>query len=202
MSRVITLSQKFPAYHPKAGKATHFVQQVLNSLKIEHWEPRYLDLLINLNSESIKEGKLSHDDLLRFQNSLDPLASQNDKRHTIRAKTVNKKTGAVTSRWKQGDKASLRVWSGKPYRTPQIIIAPDVELVMVGEFKIVTDRDDLPWMDIGTKYHYPAPFDLERSIIPDLAKNDGLNVADLLAWFKFPARFDGQILAWKEVDYV
>lgn len=197
MAKVITLSRTFPAYHPKAGKQTYFVQQVLNSLKIEHWEPRYLDLLINLNSESIKEGKLSHDDLLRFQNSLDPLASQNDKLHTIRAKTVNKKTGAVTSRWKQGDKASLRVWSGKAYRTPQIIIAPDVELVKVGDFKKeYTDHSGM------------APFINGRFINPDtlcdVAENDGLEYHDLLAWFKWSDSkpFDGQILCWKEVDYV
>lgn len=44
----------------------------------------------------------------------------NPKHHTIRA----------GKRWKTGDKASLRVWSGLPYRSKQIAIAPDVELVV------------------------------------------------------------------------
>lgn len=201
MSKVITLSRTFPSYHLRKGQTTYFVEQVLNALEIEHWEPRYLDLLININAKSIKEGKLFHDDLLRFQNSLDPLGSQNDKLHTIRAKTV-KKTGEVVPRWKQGDKASLRVWAGIPYNSPQIIIAPDVELVMVGPFEIMEDSEGVNWMDIGPSYSYPAPFDMERSIIPTVAKNDGLNVVDLMAWFKYPKPFEGQILAWKEVDYI
>ena len=158
------------------------------------------DLMI-LNTKSIAKGKLSYEDIANFCASLN-IAVTGQKIHTIRAKSVKKNTGKTYSRWKQGDKASPRVWSGVPYNSPQIIIAPDVELVQVGSFHIVQDYFDLTWIDIGKKYSYPDPIDLERSILPTVAKNDGLSTEDLLDWFKYPKPFEGQILAWKEVDYV
>lgn len=185
MAKVITLSRTFLAYHPKAGQPTYFVEQVLNALGgsivgIDSFQ--YFEELNPTLSPEILDG---------FVRSL-VSGMEGEKLHTIRA----------GHRWNQGDKASLRVWSGKPYNSPQIIIAPDVELVKVGDFKILKDIEDTPWMDIGSTYSYPAPFDLERSIIPTVAENDGLSTQDLLDWFQYPKPFDGQILCWKEVVYV
>lgn len=192
MSKVITLSRTFPAYHPKAGQPTHFAQQVLNSLGIEWDDLDYLDLLHELNpgKEDIVYDFFCEFYLLHFPYLLQKL-------HTIRANWTNKKTGETYQVWKQGDKASLRVWSGVPYRSPQIIIAPDVELVKVGDFE-----------KKFTSHSGMAPFINGRMVSPDnfcdVAENDGLEYHDLLAWFKWSdgKPFDGQILCWKEVSYV
>src|SRR3989304_2910881 len=49
------------------------------------------------------------------------------KYHTIRA----------GNRWKVGDMFSPRVWSGKPYNSKQIIIAPDIEVMKIWDFEII-----------------------------------------------------------------
>lgn len=201
MAKVITLSRTFPSYHPKSGHSTYFVEQVLNAFGIQYLNDSYFHHLKELNKKPLDEGKLTKKDIYDFWYSLKRVYLR-DKLHTIRAKSVNKKTGDIYSRWKKGDKASLRVWSGIPYNSPQIIIAPDVELVRVGDFRILKDAHNVNWIDIGGKYSYPAPLYLERSIIPNVAENDGLSTRDLLRWFKYPKPFEGQILCWKEVGYV
>lgn len=181
MAKVITLSRTFPAYHPKAGQPTYFVEQVLDALGIEFYDLDYLDLLheLNPNKSSIVWDFFS--DLQVFNYDF-----TRQKLHTIRA----------GHRWKQGNKASLRVWSGKPYNSPQIIIAPDVEIKTAVFEKRLTSHSGM------------APFIngwlINPDILCDVAENDGLDKADLLAWFKWsdPKPFDGQILCWKEVDYV
>src|SRR5687767_4729574 len=45
------------------------------------------------------------------------------------------------SRWKVGDKFSPRIWSGEPYRSKQIAIAHDCEVIKVWAFKMYsTDK--------------------------------------------------------------
>lgn len=197
MAKVITLSQTFPAYHPKSRQPTLFVEQVLNALGIDYHSGEYLKILKHLNDSS----KV---DLIGFFFSLGFFEdSSNEKLHTIRAKSINKNTGEVYSRWKQGDKASLRVWSGTPYKSPQIIIAPEVELVQVGKFLIHPDAyNKYSWVEIGEKYWHKTDEDINKSILSNVAKNDGLSIEDFLSWFKYPKPFEGQILAWKDVDYV
>lgn len=197
MAKVITLSQTFPSYHPKAGQRTYFVEQVLNALGIEWDEEGYLIGLYRLNKHN---SKLSVDDIKKFFYSLGSLEEGetidfNEKLHTIRAKTV-KKSGEVVSRWKVGDKASLRVWSGKPYNSPQIIIAPDVELVQVWNLEVKNQNFLLSDRANGRIF---SPY---SQTLNKVASNDGLESQDFLDWFKYPKPFEGQILAWKEVDYV
>lgn len=179
MAKVITLSRTFPAYHPKSGQPTYFVEQVLNALGgsivgIDSFQ--YFEELNPTLSPEILDG---------FVRSL-VSGMEGEKLHTIRA----------GHRWKTGDKASLRVWSGKPYNSPQIIIAPDVEIKTADFEKRLTSHSGM------------APFIngwlINPDILCDVAENDGLDKADLLAWFKWsdPKPFDGQILCWKEVDYV
>lgn len=153
MSKVITVSRTFPAYHPKKEQPTYFVEKILKALP--HLHPRNAIVTKGLNAffnEQVYANALS-------------------KHHTIRA----------GKRWKTGDKASLRVWSGKPYRSPQIIIAPDVELV-VKDFEI--DIDGCIWID-GNYFAHPEI----------LAEYDGLTEDELSQWFnKVP--FSGQLLIW------
>lgn len=152
MSKVIMFSRVFPAYHPKKGEPTFFVEK----------------LLISRQGKDICSQNFGFD-----ADKFEP------KHHTIRS----------GHRFKVRDYFSPRVWSDKPYRSKQIIIAPDIKIEKVFDFKI-------------TKYGY---FVNKRQIgfyeLPELAKNDGLEVDDFECWFNF-STFDGQIICWnKEINY-
>lgn len=99
------------------------------------------------------------------------------KNHTIRA----------GHRWKEGDMYSPRIWSGRPYFSKQIQIAPDGEIVKIWNFKI---KDGCLYIDKHCSH--------ENNLL--LAQNDGLQYEDMLSWFKYPAPFDGQILCWNDKD--
>jgi hypothetical protein len=115
---------------------------------------------------------------------LDVWASCIPKNHTIRA----------GKRWKVGDKFSPRVWSGKPYNSKQIIIAPDIEIKKVWDFEI---KDGLFFIGEDL-YAYNSSVEL----LDKLAENDGLNQIDLLNWFKYPKEFSGQIISWNDkIEY-
>lgn len=155
MSKVILLSRTFPAYHLHKGQPTYFVEKTCNSLLMA-WHPIYTD-----------------DTPVSFLKSLskDYFAP---KHHTIRA----------GKRWKDGEWASLRVWSGKPYRSPQIAIAPDVQLSVVDiEInKLWEIRVDGVKIDAVQEEY--------------LAKNDGLTFVGMVYWFNKSLPFSGQILCW------
>ena len=92
MAKVITFSRTFPAYHPKVGQPTYFVEKFYNSLFSRN------------NLMDYPKGLEINESILEMKN------------HTIRA----------GERWKKGEYFSPRVWSGKPYNTPQIILAKDI----------------------------------------------------------------------------
>lgn len=174
MARVITLSEKYPPYHPRVGDRTLFVEKVLSSLKIEVPTTQYWDLLCSLNSS------IDEDVLIKFFRSLNAIP-QEPKHHTVRG----------GGRFKVGDKASLRVWSGKPYRSPQIIIAPDLEIKNTWDVEI--DECDVWAIGLpGTQIKY-----LDDKQSADIAKNDGLTEQDLYFWFK-PAKkpLIAQVICW------
>lgn len=100
------------------------------------------------------------------------------KHHTVRA----------GKRYKAGMKVSPRFWSGKPYASKQITFAPDIEIKKVFDFEIDID-EGLPSVYING---------LLKQDLEELAKNDGLTVEDLKAWFKWPTTFSGQILTWSD----
>jgi len=117
--------------------------------------------------------------------SLEELARGPCKHHTVR----------LGRRWKDGDMASLRVWSGRPYNSPQIKICEDVKLRVVD---IVLDfKSGLIYRKKGSVMHViPAP---------SLAANDGLYFQDFLDWFKYKENrkkgvaIEAQILIWGDV---
>lgn len=167
MSRVITFSTRFPSYHPRKGEQTHFVEKIWNSL------PNHYDL-DKLNPGKKKEVELFWQALQMNYRMFGP------KLHTIRA----------GHRWKAGDKFSPRVWSGVPYHSPQIIIAPDMEVKKVWTFEVFGEGD----VRIGSK--------INQIFLRHIAANDGLSLDDFLAWFKYPQPFNGQVIAWDEnVNY-
>lgn len=173
MSKVITFSRVFPAYHPKAGQPTFFVEKILNSFLMGgntiYTEDTGIDFLKSLSREMF-----------------------NPKHHTIRA----------GSRWKVGDKFSPRVWSGKPYNSKQIIIAPDIEIKKIWDFEIIQATEfECDWY-INSKPIFSDTFH-------KLAQNDGLLIKDMSDWFipdisKVKSRiiFKGQIICWNEnIEY-
>ena len=168
MSRVITFSRTFPAYHPRKGEATHFVEQIWNGLN-------------NLGLPVPKNKELPHE----FMWSILPLSNYGYKYHTIRA----------WHRWKAGDKFSPRVWSGKPYNSKQIIIAPDITVVKTWNFDIEPLAGD--YLLNG----FPIPIEKLRTI----AMNDGFtDLDDFECWFKLKRGegFIGQIICFNsQIEY-
>lgn len=158
MAKVITLSRVFPKYHSRAGQPTFFPEKVWRS---------FLDLSSPMFPYWMKDHPSGID--IRDSYDYDP------KHHTIRS----------GKRWKDGDVASLRVWSGKPYRSTQIAIAPDVK-VKVRDVEI-----DLSGV-IKVDGHV-----ISADIV---AKNDGLSLEDLREWFRPSLPFSGQMLIWNPIN--
>lgn len=182
MAKVITFSRQFPAYHPMKGRPTYFVEKFLKgrptTIEDKAWNPE----------KSLFEQLPLALDLWQ---KLDP------KYHTIR----NGK------RWKTGDYFSPRVWgddinpkTGKkgPYHSKQIILAPDTLITAVYDIEIKCSTMN------GKKSGISAII-INGKIYTDwqeLAKNDGLELPQLLDWFFPSAPFSGQIICWnKAVKY-
>ena len=152
----------FPTYHPKAGQPTYFVEKFLKgrptTIEKTAWNPE----------KSLIE---------QLPMALDMWAEFKPKYHTIRA----------GKRWNEGDYFSPRVWSGKPYNSKMITIAPDTLIKKVYDFKIRSGRFFIN--------NYKVEIE---SVLYDVAHNDGLVRKDLFEWFKYPNDFDGQIICWNE----
>lgn len=174
MSKVITFSRVFPTYHPRAGEPTYFVEKLhwaITSTIFESWP--HADAMLRDLNKHLPENII--------QDFIDDLDDETDysgieKNHTIRA----------GHRWKVGDKFSPRVWSGKPYNSKQIIIAPDIEVKKIWDVEF--DEDGCFWI-FSDKERGPR-------VLHRVAKNDGLTKDDLIAWFNKP--FTGQIICWNE----
>lgn len=151
-------SRVFPVYHTKKGEPTFFVEKILKSI----------------NSSKI-QSKLIVQDALSIFNSENYLGC-NPKNHTIRS----------GNRFKKGDFFSPRVWSDKPYKSKQIILFEDVEVLKVWNIEI----DENKCFYIEGKL-------LSVGYEKILASNDGLSIEDLESWFsKLP--FSGQIICWSD----
>lgn len=166
MPRVITFSRTFPSYHPRAGEPTHFVEKVVGGLVARN--------VMGCGTELIKS--LRDSNLL----SIGAMATLPDnlcyKHHTIRA----------GHRWREGDFFSPRVWTGKPYASPQSQFAPNIQIKKIWDVEF--DGDGCLWI-YSDKEKGPG-------VLRRVAKNDGLSLTDLIAWFNKP--FTGQIICWNE----
>ena len=180
MSRVITFSRAYPAYHQRKGEPTFFPEKLFNSLHRAagiYFTHHYS--IVSLNPGKEKEADSFWDTVEMNYDNL------GFKGHTIRE----------GHRWKVGDKFSPRVWSGKPYHSKQIIIAPDVEIKKVWNFKI---ESGIFWI-LGTGGRALA---LSKNQISRIAANDGLSAEDFKTWFQYPKPFKGQIICWdKSINY-
>jgi hypothetical protein len=175
---VITFSRRFPATHPKAGEPTLFVQQILNALRIpiDHNYKTWL----KEHNPNVDEKTIS-----MFYKDLTDNPTNGVKMHTIRG-GKNRKIGGTFS---------PRVWSFKPYNSPQITFAPDCEIKSLYDFQITPDG---AYMIDGWKAQT-----VQRCRV---AVNDGLSSGDFQDWFIPPSGkkfggFKGQIIGIIPVTY-
>lgn len=162
MSRVITFSRFFPSFHPRKGEPTYFVEKVNKGLD-------WVKYGIAFGKETEEHFKV-----LGLDYSHEIFKTVDPKYQTIRA----------GHRWRVGDYFSPRVWSGKPYNSKQIIIAPDIKVEKVFDFEIKNCEC----------YINDIFCDVNKMEL--ICKNDGLNTKDLYEWFKYPKLFTGQIICW------
>lgn len=177
---VIMFSRQFSQEHPRAGEPTYFVEKIMASF-IQLDLPGY-------GTESVKRlrdlGYLDIGQMVR-----DPM----DKHHTVRA----------GHRFKKGDKFSPRVWAGKPYRSKQIILGPDVEVANTWNFEV----DENGICSLNGRYILSDGEHFEEPLIEEIAKNDGLSTKDFVDWIIQPAYknhtpFRGQITTWNsKIEY-
>lgn len=184
MSRVITFSQHFPAHHPRKGEPTYFVEKIWKSFNVTvEGTTFYIPMLDNLDALNpllsyavISEFKSKIINYWNDQNEFKP------KIHTIRA----------GSRWKAGDVFSPRIWLDKPYRSKQLIIAPDIEFKKVVPFT----------MDLNGVYSVDGKYTAGENEDRILAENDGLTDIDMFHWlmkdYNKPNEFIGQMLIYGE----
>lgn len=180
MSRVLTFSRVFPAYHPKAGQPTYFVDKIWEAIK-----PSVEDMAHYYSK--MNGVHYIHDPKSQGY----PPTPFEPKYHTIRS----------GSRWKVGDKFSPRVWSGKPYASKQIIISPDLEVKKVWDIEILFETNQI---------HIGIPNGKQSWLLlsaGEVAKNDGLDVHDFYNWFDTAKNrkqkvVKAQIICWnEEVNY-
>ena len=182
MSRVITFSRRFPASHIRVGEPTFFVEKIFKSFGVkalgETFYAPITEDIFGLNQHL--PSRLVYDFITSLEHYWIPSNDFNPKIHTIRR----------GKRWKAGDRFSPRVWTDAPYRSKQLIIAPDIQLKRVADF-------EMSWMDNIFIDRKPL-----RNLTT-LAENDGLSHGDLLAWLRpyaEPKTFSGQILIWSDQE--
>lgn len=178
MSKVITFSRQFPSYHPKVGQPTGFVEKIWQSL---------FNVDERMPPHTFLDQPGLEDAAERFRGPYD----FDPKHHTIRA----------GHRFKAGDWFSPRVWSGKPYNSKQIQFAPDIQVKKVWDFEM----RPAAWWD-ECEFYVDGVW-ITASVV-DVAKNDGLEFKDFIAWFAGPDMmsskrkpFHGQIICWGDVEY-
>lgn len=177
MAKVITYSRTFPAYHPKKGRPTYFVEKFWKSIEFPKRKCGFFFAKCNELNQIVLDTPTKK---LEFYDSINGNIVD-VKSHTIRS----------GNRWKKGDYFSPRVWSGKPYNSKQIIIAPDTLITDVWDFEIKPSGTVFIDGDIYTsKYN--------NDLFGEIAQNDGLELQDLKDWFKYPTHFMGQIICWNE----
>lgn len=103
--KVMTFSRFFPAYHPRKGEPTFFIEKMMAGFadKGNGWV--MLDEFILY-------------DWYEYYNAI-------PKWHTIRA----------GKRWKVGDMFSPRIWSGKPYASKQVTFSEPIEIKKIWDIE-------------------------------------------------------------------
>ena len=113
MAKVITFSQKFPSYHPKAGQPTYFVEAFYKSLFVMKCLPKELEE--SFNHEVFLNGMTKH--------------------HTVRSGNRFKKGDFFSPRvW--GTDINPKSGKSGAYHSKQIILSHDTEIKNVWDIEI------------------------------------------------------------------
>ena len=113
MAKVITFSQKFPSYHPKAGQPTYFVEAFYKSLFVMKCLPKELEE--SFNHEVFLNGMTKH--------------------HTVRSGNRFKKGDFFSPRvW--GTDVNPKSGKSGAYHSMQIILSHDTEIKNVWDIEI------------------------------------------------------------------
>jgi len=228
MPRHIKFSRTFPAYHPKAGQPTYFVEKFLTSLfpKENYYPCKCADCGLEFMS-CVALGGQAIADTGDYSDPCCPKCYCNDlnnsdfeiedyyndvtpKHHTIRS----------GHRWKKGDYFQPSVWgtdinlkSGRSgaYHSKSINIAPPTlivnewPIIIASEgFSIVVYINEIAVAQFKIHLNREIVFDFGYELVCKLAKNDGLETQDLIHWFtmspdfKKTGLFDGQIICYNE----
>jgi len=175
MSKIITYSRFYPAYHPKKGEETFFIPKILASLDIP--------FITKINYLKELYAQHSDNDLVFLLSKFLP------KHHTLR-------TG---NRWKAGDLFSPRIWlqAGGHYvkGNKLITIAPDIEIKKVWDVEM--DLNGV--FSINGKYIEPE----QKALLAKndgLSEEDFFNW--FMPDYNKPKEFHGQIICHNaDIDY-
>lgn len=155
----LTLSQTFPATHPRQGEPTYFYEKYRNARLLA------AGMCIGYSV---------------------PLGQPHKKLHTIRANYPfwAKRFEKINA----GEAVlSVRQWSGKPYRSKMIEIARLTKDDGIGiqKLKFASDRDGCQcWWNFSIDGRY-CHYDTKADYVPnELAENDGLSYKDWQDWFR------------------
>lgn len=154
---VITLSQVFPTGHSQSGNETNFKFEFLLGQHCPDCEMKQ-----DLSGEEISRCNSCVRACLR------------PKLHTIRANYPmwEKRIGEVQSRQAV---LSVRQWTGKPYRSPQVEVAKLTSEDGVGIQKLAF---------CGELSRFKIENGINIPITEELAQNDGLSLENWIEWFK------------------
>lgn len=162
------LSQAFLMGHSKVGKPNYFVEQLSNAL---HEHSEYGVQLLDNESVVVRGKKL----------------------HTIRENYEYWKEKA--DKINAGEmELSIRVWSGKPYRSTQVEVArlSHVGVQLVEMSYSTEDAQPIVYVDNV----------LKPNVAAEMAKNDGLQLENWIEWFfKKTNTFRGVILHFTDFKY-
>lgn len=153
MAREVTFSRTYPAYHPRKGEPTDFVDKIWKCLYDEN------------RLYGVFEYQEEYDEHFGFEQCKN-VHQFMPKLHTIRA----------GKKYKEGDFIKPMVWAEKPYRKTQtglwkLQIAPEIQLKKVYDFEL----NKFEFILNGCI--------LDLSKLTTLANNDGLTVDDFECWF-------------------
>lgn len=180
--KVLTFSRHFPKGHPKAGRPTGFVEKVLYNL---------VNRKVYTKSKAVewaRETGIDDEHPMCYIDTFDQYDCVYPKAHTVRG----------GSRFSPGDMASLRVWSGAPYRSKQV------------EFAQVEVKTVWPVEIYATEFIFELKVNgvaLDKEGQERVANNDGLSLIDFYNWFNIHPKkkqqvFTGQVICWESnVNY-
>ena len=169
------------SHRKQSHKPTHFVEQILNSFNFDYRQDSYLDKLAWWNDTALLSGRLTYQEIFDFWKSLDKDITDK-KVHTIRAQK---------NPLKAGDKFTPAIWTGLPYRSPQLIFLGEIEVKKTFDITFVPDDNFITINEANFNlYGY-------SEIIGKLAKNDGLSKEDFYNWFDKKGT-SGTIIFWDE----